>query len=235
MEKNILGLITARGNSKGVPKKNIRKLCDKPLIAWTIEAAKICQKLDRVIVSTDNSEIAEICRDYGADVPFMRPDELAEDFSDHMDVMIHGIDWVIHNEKWTPDYVLLLQPTSPLRNSIDISAAIDILFRENADSVISVTETEAHPYFARRVDEDGILVDFMEKPEGYLPRQRLPKVYNENGAIYLARTEVLLRSRSWYTNCTYPYVMPIERSIDIDTLWDFKMAELIMNDKATEN
>jgi N-acylneuraminate cytidylyltransferase/CMP-N,N'-diacetyllegionaminic acid synthase len=233
VNNSVLGLITARGNSKGIHKKNIKQLSGKPLIAWTIEEALKCKKIERVIVSTDSSEIAEISSIYGAEVPFMRPEELAKDFSDHIEVMIHAIEWIINRQNWTPDYVMLLQPTSPLREEKDILAAIEIAQQKNADSIISVTKADSHPYFARQVNEKGILVDFIETPQGYLPRQILPEVFNENGAIYLAKSKVLLEQKTWYTNLTFPYIMPAERSIDVNTPWDLKLAELIMNNRTS--
>ncbi len=220
-KKRTLALVTARGGSKGVPHKNTKFLGGKPLIAWTIEAAKKSSRLDRVIVSTDDKQIVEVSKEYGAEVPFIRPKELAQDDSPHIDVVIHAIGWVAKNEKWIPDFIMLLQPTSPFRSSEDIDAAINIGIEKDADTVISVSEVSEHPYFIRRITEMGNLVDFIDKPKGYLPRQILPKAYMENGAIYFAKTEVLRAQRKWYTSKTFPLIMPRERSLDINEKGDF--------------
>jgi len=228
---DILGLVTARGGSKGIPRKNIVPLTGRPLIAWTIEAARLAQSVKRVIVSTDDPEIAAVAQAWGAEVPFMRPAELARDDSPHMDVVVHAIEWLMSNENWYPDYVLLLQPTSPLRMAEDIDAAVTLALQRDADGVVSVSEAPSHPYLIKRITEEGCLVNFLAKPEGYLPRQSFPPAYFVNGAIYLGRREVLLQKRTWYTQRTYAYVMPPERSLDIDTPWDLYLADLVLRDK----
>ena len=230
MSKHVLGLITARGGSKGIPQKNIRKVAGKPLIAWTIEAA-INSKLDRVVVSTDDQEIAEVSRSWGAEVPFMRPKELAQDDSPHMDVIYHAIQWLSEHEDYHPEYILLVQPTTPLRITKDIDGAINMVIEKVADSVVSVSKSPIHPYLTKRINVDGRLEDFVSKPKGYLRRQDLPPAYALNGAIYLAHREVLLQKETWYTDCTYAYIMPPERSLDIDTPWDLQLADLILRDK----
>ena len=227
---SVLGLVTARSGSKALPGKNTKMLAGKPKIAWTIESALKSSLLNKVIVSTDGEEIAQISRDYGAEVPFMRPKELAQDNSSHIDVVTHAIEWMMDNKNYCPDYIMLLQPTSPLRVVEDIDSAIAIAKKHNADSVISVHEVHDHPFFMRRITESGTLVDFLEKPKGYLPRQSLPPIFYENGAIYLIRREVFLECKSWYTDQSYPYVMPAERSLQIDSLWEFNFAELILRD-----
>lgn len=231
MEPVVLGIITARGGSKGIPRKNITLLAGKPLIAWTIEAAFESDCLDRVVVSTDNAEIAQVCRDCRAEVPFMRPVELAQDDSPHMDVIIHAVEWMMSHENYSPDYVMLLQPTSPLRTAEDIDAAVALALQRAADGVVSVSEAPAHPYLIKRITEKGSLVDFVDTPKGYLPRQSFPPAYVVNGAIYLGRREVLLQRRTWYATRTYPYIMPLERSLDVDTPWDLYLANLVMMDK----
>ena len=227
----IIGLVTARGGSRGIPKKNIRPLASKPLIAWSIEAAKQSQDLERVIVSTDDEEIALIARKWGADVPFIRPDFLAQDNSPHIDVVIHVLEWLKENQDYVPDYVMLLQPTSPFRTANDINAAIEIAQRSNADSVISVCESPAHPYKIRRISGQGVLSDFIEKPDGYIRRQDFPQAYLENGAIYLVKRDIVINRRTLYPKNTYPYIMESEYSLDIDTLWDFCLAEMMLEDK----
>lgn len=234
MKPVVLALVTARGGSKGIPRKNIVPLVGKPLIAWTIEAARNSRSVDRIVVSTDDPEIAEVCRVLGAEVPFLRPEELARDDSPHMDVVIHAVNWLEAQEAYTPDYVLLLQPTSPLRISDDIDAAMALAIEKAADAVVSVCLSPAHPYLMRRIEDDGRLKEFVPRPSGYLRRQSLPPVYVENGAIYLVRRDVLLRDRSWYSAGTYAYIMPAERSIDVDTIWDLRLAALMLAERVRE-
>ena len=226
----IIGLITARGGSKSIPRKNIRLLAGKPLIAWTIEAALQSDGLSRVIVSTDDEEIAGVSRKWGAEVPFMRPAELAQDDSAHIPVLIHAIEWLEQVEGTTVDYLMLLQPTSPLRICQDIELAIELALDKNADSVISVCEASTHPYFTRRITSDGKLRDFVPKPDGYLRRQVLPPAYAWNGAIFLVRRDILIEKQTIETEHTYAYVMPPERSLEIDTPWDLYLADLILSD-----
>lgn len=229
----VLGLITARGGSKSVPKKNVKTLAGKPLIAWTIEAALNSRLLDRVMVTTDDSEIISVSKQWGADVPFVRPDNLAGDLSSHVGVVTHALKWLRQNENYSPEYVLLLQPTAPFRTSDDIDQAIMLAQDKKASSVISVTISEHHPYLLKKVNNEGRLEDFMFAIENDLPRQTLETVYALNGAIFLILVESLLKYESWYTEETYAYVMPAERSLDIDTPWDFYMADLIMKDRLT--
>jgi CMP-N,N'-diacetyllegionaminic acid synthase len=225
-----VGLITARGGSKSIPQKNVKLLAGKPLIAWTIEAALRSRLLDRVIVSTDDEEIARVARECGADVPFMRPAELAQDDSPHLDVIRHALDWLETESKTELDYLMLLQPTSPLRTTEDIDAAIALAADVDADAVVSVCQTHDHPYLSKQVTPDGRLLDFVEKPRGYLARQKLPPAFALNGAIYLVRRNVLRERDDWYTDRTFAYIMPPERSLDIDTPWDLHLVELILRD-----
>ena len=225
-----VGLITARGGSKGIPQKNIKPLAGKPLIAWTIEAALNSRRLDRVIVSTDDEEIAKVAREWGADVPFMRPPELAQDDSPHLEVIRHALRWLDSENQAQLDYLMLLQPTSPLRTTEDIDRAIVLATEKDADAVVSVCQTHDHPYLSKQVTPDGRLLDFVEKPQGYLARQRLPPAYSLNGAIYLVRRSVLLERDDWYTDGTFAYIMPPERSLDIDTPWDLHLVNLILRD-----
>jgi len=234
MKQKVVSLILARGGSKGVPHKNIRPLAGKPLIAYAIETARASEMIDRVIVSTNDEQIADIAQSFGAEVPFMRPAELAQDDSSSMDGIIHTVKWLNKNEGYLPEYVLLLQPTSPFRTTADINNAIDLALQKGADCVVSVTETPDHPYLTKQITEEGKLVDFIEKPCGYLYRQSFPSVYIVNGAIYLAKREVILINKTFYTDRTFAYVMPQEHSLDIDTLWDFYLANLILMDKKDE-
>lgn len=225
--KKILGLIPARSGSKGLPQKNILPLLGKPLIAWTIEQALASKYLDKVIVSTDNEEIAEIAKKYGAKVPFMRPKELASDDAKSIDVITHAIDWFEVNNDFN-ELVMLLQPTSPLRTSGDIESAIELLFSRKAQSIVSVCEVDHHPYWANILPVDGCMKDFLRQEYANRNRQELPVFYRLNGAIYLACCNYLKIQKNYFGNETYAYIMPRERSIDIDNEIDFKFAEYLL-------
>lgn len=224
----IIALITARGGSKGLPGKNLLPLAGKPLLAWTIEAALHSPRLDEVILSTDDAEIARVGREWGAAVPFMRPSHLAQDQSDHLSVVEHALGWLQARDGRLPNYLLLLQPTSPLRTAEDIEAAIQTALQHDAKAVVSVCEAAHHPYLTKRIAEDGTLVNFIEADLPYLRRQDLPPAYALNGAIYLNRPTDLLAERTFLPKGTYPYVMPPQRSFDIDTAWDLHLADLIL-------
>ncbi len=227
----VLGLITARRGSKSIPLKNIAMAAGKPLIAWTIEAALKSHRLDRTIVSTDSEEIAQIARRYGAEVPFIRPAELSQDDSPHIDVVLHAIDWLDREENYSPEYVALLQPTSPLRTADDITAALKLADENSADAIVSVYPAPKHPYWMVILTEDGRLQPLSDYKGEHGQRQALPPVYAPNGAIYLARREVLLKQRTFYTDRTYGYVMPPERSIDVDSPWDLHLADLLLRQR----
>ena len=175
----MLAIITARGGSKGLPQKNIRPLAGKPLIAYTIEAALQARLLDRTVVSTDDHQIAEIARQFGAEIPFLRPPELARDETIVYPVLTHALRWLDEHEGYRPDYVMLLQPTSPLRTAEDIDNSITIALEKNAEGVVSLCETKHHPYWTKQIAGDGQIVDFIPRnnPHSYLRRQDLPPAY----------------------------------------------------------
>lgn len=229
----ILAVITARGGSKRVPGKNIRPIAGKPLLAWTIEAARACGgRLQAVVLSTDDAEIASVGRQYGAEVPFIRPAELAGDTAGSLAVVQHAVRFVEARDNVRMDWVLLLQPTSPLRTSGDIEAAIDLAAAEACDSVVAVTEMPVHPVFAKKIDADGLLKPFLlEEPEGLRRQDVGPPAYIRNGAVYLTRWDVLMEQNSIYGARIRPCVMPAERSVDIDTELDFRLAELLLDDR----
>jgi N-acylneuraminate cytidylyltransferase/CMP-N,N'-diacetyllegionaminic acid synthase len=231
MSLQVVGIIPARGGSKGIPHKNITLLAGKPLIAWTIEAVQLSLRLNRVIVSTEDNEIARIAKQYGAEVPFLRPTELAEDDTPGIAPILHAVKWLEKNEGYLPDLVMCLQPTSPLRSPEDIDAAIELAAQKNADTVVSVMPVDHHPDWMRCVDADGRLKDFSTRDHSATRRQDLPPVYVLNGAIYLGGRTVLLEQENWYADKTYAYIMPPERSLDIDTQWHLWLANLILKDK----
>jgi CMP-N,N'-diacetyllegionaminic acid synthase len=226
--KNTVGLVTARGGSKGLPGKNVALLDGRPLIAWTIEAALACPTLSRVIVSTDCAEIAAVARQHGAEVPFLRPAAISLDDSPHILATEHVLEWLLLNEDLRPPYVMLLQPTSPLRTSEDISAVIGLARSTGAPGVVAVSEARPHPMKTFALDATGALVPFVKSDIFYRRRQDLPVAYADNGSIYLTRCAALVAERSHIPSGTIPYLMPPERSIDIDSAWDLKIAEMAL-------
>lgn len=224
MEKKFLGLIPARGGSKSIPLKNIKPLLGKPLIAYTIEEALKSKYLDRIVVSTDDVQIAEVSKEYGADVPFIRPAELATDTSPTLPVIQHALKY-LESEGYTPNFVVLLQPTSPLREVKHIDEAIEKILDTNADSVTTLTEAETHPYWMRKLDGDRVY-PFIETGEQSLRRQELPSVYRLNGAVIVVKREAI--DKKWQEQDIRAILMEPIYSIDIDTPLDFYIAEKLM-------
>lgn len=222
---SVLGLITARGQSKGIPGKNIAPCGGKPLIAWTIEAAKRARLLDRVLVSTDDEAIAKVSREWGAECPFLRPAELATDHAGSAGVAIHALEWLEKNDGYVPEYFVILQPTSPLRTAEDIDGAISLAWEKNAEAVIGVTEPLVNVYLMRQLREDGTMDYLFEESRKVLPRQKNPQSWLINGSIYLVRRDVFLKEKKFMPKMTYPYVMPQERSIDIDTPYHMEVCD----------
>ncbi|MBN1572780.1 MAG: acylneuraminate cytidylyltransferase family protein [Deltaproteobacteria bacterium] len=232
--KTVFAVIPARGGSRGVLKKNISAVAGKPLVAWTIQAALKSGALNRVVVTTDDPAIAEISKEYGAEVPFLRPEALARDDTPGIDPIIHAVRWLEENEGYDPASVMALQPTSPLRSTKDIDRSVSIMREKGADFVVSVTETKHHPYWTKTIDQNGRLGDFVSSKEIISCRQGLPPAYSINGAIYLGKKKALLEKATWFTDNTYPYIMPQDRSLDIDTPWDIYIADLVLRN-AHEN
>ena len=235
MIMKILGVITARGGSKSIPRKNIKELCGKPLIAWTIEAAKQSGVFDRVILSTDDEEIAAVGKRWGAEVPFMRPQELAQDTTPHLPVMQHAVKWLKEHEEYEPDFVCILQPTAPLRQAWHLREAVELLEKTGADSVVSMVEIPGHysPYWAVKIDERGLgtlLVSGNPIRTRILRRQSLPKAYTHSGAIYLFRTALLFdpAEPNFYGDKVAAYVMEDKYNVNIDDPADWVLAEQAM-------
>ena len=228
----MIAIIPARGGSKGLPGKNIKKMNNKPLIWYTINAAKKSKFVDKIIVSTDDEKIAKIAKVYKAEIPFMRPKELARDDSLAIDNYIYTIDRLNKEFKYNIVEFIILQPTSPLRTSLDIDNAIQIFMEKEANSVISVSETIHSPLWSKRIDEKGILRNYFDVRIGNKNRQEIEKAYMPNGAIFVFKFSLLKEKYSYYSDKTYPYIMPLERSIDIDSKLDFKFAEYLMKKNA---
>lgn len=228
----ILGVITARGGSKSIPRKNIKELAGKPLIAWTIEAATSSNVFGRVILSTDDDEIAAIGKKFGAEVPFMRPKELAEDTTPHLPVMQHAVNWLKEHEGYEPDFVAILQPTAPLRQAFHLREAIELLQKTNADSVVAMVEIPGHnsPYWAVKVDEQGLgtLLLSGDPIRKRIPRrQSLPKAYTHSGALYCFRTKLLFDpiEPNFYGDKVAAYIMDSKYNVNIDDPEDWVLAE----------
>jgi len=224
LDYRILALIPARRNSKGIPLKNVKDFGGRPLLAWSIEAAKKSRFPMRVVCSTDDQDIASTAQDWGAETPFLRPEHLSTDTAQTIDVVLHAVESL--KEFFT--HVLLLQPTSPLRTSDDIDGAVQLSLDRGADAVVSVTEAAAHPYLTYSTSEDQSMAPFF-RPDGVsLRRQDLPPAFVLNGAIYVNTVDSLDRERTFVPQGTLAYPMPRERSIDIDTMHDWAQAEAIL-------
>ena len=238
----ILGIITARGGSKGVPGKNIKLLGGKPLIAYSIEAAQKSGVFDRVILTTDDLKIVEVAKKYGCEVPFMRPAELAGDAVQHLPVLRHAVQWLKDNEGYSPDYCMTLQPTSPFRQPEHIRQAVDIIIKTGADSVLGVSEIPGHfsPHKAMTINENGKLTLFNGNPvkKRTMRRQDLLPCYFSNGTLYLYKTDNLFRDEgpaAFFGDDVRACVMDAKYSIDIDTPDDWELAERILQKLKTEN
>lgn len=229
--KQVIALIPARGGSKGIPRKNIKILSGKHLIGYTIEEALKSKYIDRVIVSSEDSEIIEVSKKYNAEVPFIRPKELAEDYSTTNDVILHALKWFEDNENYVPEYICILQCTSPLRDVNDIDGAIQQLNDSNFDAVISVCESEVNPYWTNIISDDNKLEYFIKEGKNITRRQDLPKIYRINGAIYVIKTSVFKEKLTLEPENTGAYIMDCKHSVDIDEEIDFRFSELLIQSK----
>lgn len=223
----VLAIIPARGGSKGVPRKNMRLLAGKPLIAWTIQCALMCRHLDRVIVSTDSKEISDVAKHYMADVPFIRPAELSQDDTPDLPVCQHALAWVMEHDDWSPDFVVWLRPTVPLRLPEDITNALQLFFESDADCIRSVCCVEHHPYWMYHM-QGHELTPMMRDVVVPMRRQDLPEVFRLNGAVDVVRTRRLPTQGALFQGRMLGYVMPAERSVDIDHASDFRIAEAFL-------
>lgn len=224
----MLAIVPARGGSKGVPGKNIKELCGKPLIAYTIDEAKKSQIIDRLVLSTDDEQIAKVSEKYDIEIPFMRPPKLSQDSSLAIDNYIYTLDRLNKEFKTQHDEFIVLQPTSPFRLASDIDAAISLFYEKNADSVISVCEAPHPPTWSKRMDPSGRLKSYFEMKSDNKNRQEIESAYIPNGAIFILKLSSIKSIYSYYTDKTYGYEMPSARSIDIDTPLDFEFAEFLM-------
>lgn len=241
MSMEILAVIPARGGSKGVPRKNVKDLCGKPLIAWTIEAAQGSRHVTRTIVSTDDPEIAEVARHFGAEVPFLRPAEISQDLSTDVEFLLHALDFLKEKEQYEPDIVLRLPPTSPLRTAAHIDEGIEVLLKNpDADAVRPIAEAPKHPYKLWKIGEGGTYLEpFLpqsftgfDQPNN-LPRQMFPSAYIHTGAMDIMRRATIREQKSTSGKKLAYFFMPHEDSINIDHPIDFEIAEYLMKKRLT--
>ena len=232
--KSILAIIPARKGSKRLVGKNMLDLNGKPLIAWTIEEALKSKYIDNIIISTDDENIINLSKQYkGINVPFVRSKGLSSDKATSLDVVLHAINYFSCNHK-NFDYVMLLQPTSPLRKSKDIDYSIEELSEEDK-SVVSVCETDHSPLWSNRLPDNKSMKNFLSKEIQNLRSQDLPKYYRLNGAIYISEVEYLVKEKGFLGDQTKAYIMPIERSIDIDTKKDLELCKILLNENNKNN
>lgn len=221
-----VALVPARGGSKGVPGKNVAEVGGRPMIAWTIAAAFDSGVVDRVVVSTDDDGIATVAEATGAEVPFRRPAALATDEADSVDVALDALDRLGSDPEW----LVLLQPTSPLRCGTDVAAAM-ALATADVDAVVAVRAVREHPAWLVAVDRAGSITPW--QPASGRRRQEEPALFVPNGSIYAVRPEVLRATLRWYGERAVAYIMPEERSVDVDTAWDLHIVSLVLGSPAT--
>ena len=227
-EPYVFGVIPARGGSKGLPGKNLKTLGRLPLIGHAVASAREARRLTRFIVSTDSTAIADEARRHGAEVPFMRPAELASDQAGMVPVLQHAVRWLEGSGGPRPDLVVTLQPTSPFRVGADIDATIAKVVETGAESAQTIVEASYHPFFMKTLDGDRTVALF---PDGhtYVRRQDAPPVYQPSGAVYVTRYDVLMRDGRVLGKDNRGIVMGFEASVNVDTEWDFLLAELILS------
>ncbi|NFE20894.1 acylneuraminate cytidylyltransferase family protein [Clostridium botulinum] len=228
--KSVLSIIPARGGSKEVPRKNIKNLNGKPLIAYSIEEARKSKYIDRTVVSTEDVEIAKVSQKFGAEVPCLRPLELSRDDSPTIDCVIHMLNWLREEQNYIPDYVCLLQCTSPLRTYEDIDGTIEKALTSNFDGAVSVCEAEVNPYWTNVFDGDKLKY-FLEEGKQITRRQDLPRVYRINGSVYVIKTEILLDEEVLEPSNITGFIMRNKKSLDIDDNEDFMLADLLIKNK----
>jgi CMP-N-acetylneuraminic acid synthetase len=226
---NVFAFIFARGGSKGLPGKNIRLLGGKPLIAWSIEQALAVSRISRVIVSTDSEEIAAVARQHGAEVPFIRPAELALDDSPEWLAWRHALTFLQDTEGVLPDAMLSVPTTAPLRQAIDLENCLDEFAKGDSDTVITVSDAHRNPWFNMvKQNSDGSVGLVMGTVTGITRRQDAPAVFDMATVAYVARPQFVLQQMGTFSGRVRAVMVPVERAIDIDTLFDFELAEFLL-------
>lgn len=228
--KSVLAIIPARGGSKGLPGKNIKPVGGKPMIAWTIEAAKQSKYIDRIVLSSDDEQIIQTAKQYECDVPFVRPTKLAQDNSPAIDAVLHALHELPHH-----DITVLLQPTCPLRDCNDIDSAISLMLAKRAKGCVSVSVPDKSPYWMYTTNQHGRMRPLLNAELAAKQRQELPPVHVLNGAIYVINTDYLINTRNFVADDTVPYVMAKEHSVDVDYELDLNVVEFLMERKKAVN
>jgi CMP-N-acetylneuraminic acid synthetase len=227
-----IAFIFARGGSKGLPGKNIRLLGGKPLIAWSIEHALSVNRIERVLVSTDSEEIAEVARKYGAEVPFIRPDELARDNTPEWHAWRHALSYLLKKDGVIPEIMVSVPTTAPLRLPLDIENCLDEYERTNSDIIITVTDAHRSPHFNMiKIQEDGTSELVIQPQSSVVRRQDAPEVFDITTVAYVVRSEFVMSHEGAFEGNVRHVHVPPERSIDIDTLLDFKIAEYLIQSR----
>ena len=233
-KKKFLAIIPSRGGSERIPKKNILNLSGKPLISWTIEAALASEYIDDVVVSTDDNEILTIAKKYGAKVPFIRPDKFSSNHASSISVVLHAIEFFQKADEQY-DYIILLQPTSPLRTVKNIDESIELLQQKKCDAIVSVCNVDHSPLWSNTIPSNGSLSNFLDDQVLNSRSQDLESYYRLNGAIYLCKLERILNEKTFFIKDNiYSYKMNRENSIDIDEMIDFNIAEMLMSNRCRE-
>jgi len=233
VNNKILAIIPARSGSKGLKDKNIKKLNGKPMIAYTIKAAQKSGIFKDIIVSTDSKKYARIAEKFGAQIPFLRPDYLANDYASTNEVILHTLNEMKRKEK-KYDYFMLLQPTSPLRTKENIKEAYQLLIKKKANAVISVCKTDHNPLLINTLDETLSLDNFLDEAKN-TRRQDMPDYYRINGAIYLSKVDYFINFKDFYKENSFAYLMSKEKSVDVDDKIDFKLAEILIKETANKS
>ena len=225
----VLAVIPARGGSKGIPKKNLHNLAGKPLIYYSLSACQKSKLITDIIVTTDNLDIKKTVESYGLEVPFLRPERLATDDALAIPTVIHSVKKMEKLKNKEYDYVIMIQPTAPLRTAKDIDDSLELLFTEDTDSIISIVDVDNYHPIKMKVINKNRLLDFQDSDLENPPRQSLPKVYIVNGAIYATKRNVLIENETFKGESCFPFVMPQERSVNIDNISDFIVAEYYLS------
>ncbi len=228
---SLLAVIPARAGSKGTLRKNVRRVGGEPLISWTWTAAQQVTAIDRLIVSTDDPEIIGLARAAGVAAPFVRPTHLSSDTASAFSVADHALAWLEEADGYRPDVVLWLQPTSPLRTAADIEAALALQRCNPASAVVSVCETEHHPMWTFTMSAEGVLRPLFNEARTVTQRQELPQSYRMNGALYVVPRAKLVAQKTLEPEPTLGFLMPQDRSIDVDSEWDLYLADLLLRDR----
>jgi CMP-N-acetylneuraminic acid synthetase len=233
----VLAVVPARGGSKGIPRKNLQLLGGKPLVVHAVETASAARVVSRVVCSTDDPEIAQVARAAGAEVPFLRPAELARDSSEDWPVFVHALDWLEQHEQWIPDLIVNLRPTSPLRRPRHVDEAVDLLLETGADSVKAVCLARQHPHKMWLRQPDGFIEPFLKTPFRLargpdVPRAQLEDVYWQNGVVDVTRREVVRDQGVMIGRRVVGLVVAPADSVDIDTPLDLQLAELLLAQRA---